>query len=125
MIVVPYIVSADLLKTIPLPGIEHHAHGIPADPTLVLLYVKWGGNSNDEAAFESLVGVRPFPERWEPMPADIALLLASIQDPTSLSAKSAGKIAAPSADVPVTPATPDTVAAALRKLPGPLGRMVR
>jgi hypothetical protein len=113
---VAYIVPSDLLSTAP-PAAEWHATGIPPDFAQSLVIVKWD-NPNDEREFESQLGVVRFPDPWEPMPADVALLLASFQDPLTTTQS----VAIPLTDVPVAP---ESVASALRKVSWPGIRMMR
>jgi hypothetical protein len=109
-----YIVPTDLLTSLPPRG-EWHATPIPADPTRSFVVVEWD-NPNEESAFERRPEILPLGNPWEPLPAEAIPLLASFQVAINTGAT------LPSTD---TPAGPDSVATALRKVPWPGARLVR
>jgi hypothetical protein len=117
-----YIVPSDLLLSSP-PRDGWHATPVPSDPTKSLVVVRWD-NPNFEVEFESLPGVLPLGHPWEPLPTEAATLLASFQ-PTP-TAPAAARLA-PATALPVTdvPATPESVAGALRKVEWHGARLVR
>lgn len=98
------------------------ANGIPADPTLELVVVHWE-NLNAEAEFEARPEVLALGAPWEPLPADVAPLLASLEDPSLVpNAVIASTTSVASPDTATT-TQPETVYSALRKTW--IGRSVR
>lgn len=113
-----YIVPGALLEATPPKGArEWHATVIPADLTQRLLVVDWS-NPNEEISFESLPGVLPLGDRWDPVSPEVSNLLSSMEITVTAAERSS---------LPVTdlPAAADTVGATLKRLAWPCARMVR
>jgi hypothetical protein len=119
MSTVAYIAPTDILRPV-LVGVEWHASEIPSDSTQSLVVVKWDDNPNLEVGFEGLPGVTPLIQ-GEALPAEVASLIASLQDPEALTVMGGAAVAIPTGDAPA----PDTVSAALRKISWPGARMAR
>lgn len=117
-----YIVPADLCRvetpreSRPTGQAQWGTHGVPGDPTIVLLDVEWEGDPNARTSFESLPGVLPLGFPWEPLPAEAVAPLAAIQTAVQASNDAAAKAAGTAILTVDAPAPTDSVARALQKM---------